>query len=116
MTRYCVRHQPSGRLLGDRLERADGFLSRLRGLLGRAALGPGEGLILEGCSGIHTGFMRFPIDVGFLDASARVRRVARALPPWRVAAAPGSAHVIELAAGGLAGVEPGDLLEIVPCG
>ena len=92
------------------LKRADGqpvcrcrvatsFLSRFLGLMGRAQLPPGNGLLLPGTSSVHTHFMRFPIDVVFLDSERRIVSVVKALRPWRLAKAKGATSVLELAAG-----------------
>ena len=78
---------------------ADRPLARMRGLLGRRSLPPGEGLLLRPAGSIHTAFMRFPIDAVFLDRDQRVVRLVRSLPPWRSAAARGARSVLELAAG-----------------
>lgn len=63
---------------------ADGLFPRMRGLLGRESLGPGEGLILRPCNSIHTFFMRFPIDAVFLDRSGLVIKAYHSLPAWRL--------------------------------
>ena len=92
------------------LERSDGRIlvtcaladrshTRLRGLLGRRELRPGEGVVLHPASAVHTAFMRFPIDVVFLDRTLRVLRIERSLRPWRAAARIHTAAVMELAAG-----------------
>ena len=78
---------------------ADSFFARLRGLLGAAELTRGEGVLFPGTRSVHTHFMRFPIDVVFLDREDRVVRIAPELPPWRAAAAPDASAVLELAAG-----------------
>jgi hypothetical protein len=78
---------------------ADSFLSRLRGLLGRRGLEVGEALWIPRTSSVHTHFMRFAIDVVFLDGEGRVAKVVRGLRPWRVAGARGAKDVLELPAG-----------------
>jgi uncharacterized protein len=78
---------------------ADRSLARMRGLLGRRGLGPGEGIVLHPASTIHTAFMRFAIDVVFVDHALRVQRIERSLPPWHAASRRRTAAVIELAAG-----------------
>jgi uncharacterized protein len=95
---------------------ADSFLTRGRGLLGRAALAPGEGLLIRGTSFVHTHFMRFPIDVVFLDADGVVVRVAADVRPWRAARYGGASDVLELAAGtsGRVGVREGVRLIAAP--
>jgi uncharacterized membrane protein (UPF0127 family) len=86
--------------------------SRRRGLLGRDAFDGSAALILSPCWTIHTAFMRFPIDVAFVDRDGRVVRVAEDMAPWRVAAAPSAAVTVELAAGVLRArdVQVGDQL------
>jgi uncharacterized membrane protein (UPF0127 family) len=98
-----------GAVVCERCELADGVWTRLRGLIGRAGLEPGAGLMLRPAWAIHTSFMRFPIDAVFLDEELRVLRVREGLRPWRAAVAPGAAAVLELPAGEAAriGVAPG---------
>ena len=83
----------------ERCRVADRPLGRMRGLLGRAALPAGEGVLLRPAAAVHTWFMRFPIDVVFLDADLRVTKVVPALRPWRLASGRGATGVLELAAG-----------------
>ena len=71
----------------------------MRGLLGRKELPSGEGILLKPSGSIHTFFMRFPIDVVFLDRELRVVSVSEAVPPWKVRGARGAKAVMELAAG-----------------
>ena len=78
---------------------ADTPLRRLRGLLGRERFEPGEGLLLRPAGSVHTSFMRFPIDVVFLDREATVVGVAEEVAPWRVVARRGARSVLELPAG-----------------
>ena len=99
---------------------AGSFWARFRGLMGRSALDPGEGLFLATTS-IHMFFMRFAIDALFVgeatgaDGEERaVVAVRHSLRPWRGLVMPvrGAAGVVEVAAGILAaaGVEVGDRL------
>ncbi len=94
---------------------ADRSLTRMKGLLGRSELPAGEGILLRPASSVHTWFMRFPIDVVFLDRELRVLRIVPALPPWKVAAKRGAHAVLELAAGECErrGVRDGELLRLV---
>jgi len=65
---------------------------------------------------VHTCFMRFPIDLCFLDEAGRVLNLVEALPPWRAASAFGASSVLELPAGTLRRSEvlQGDVLEMRP--
>ncbi len=103
----------AGRIVCERCEVADGLISRARGLLGRSGLGPGEGLLLRPAFSIHTFFMRFPIDVVFLDRNGEVVAVAESVRPWRAATRFRARAVLELAAGEAARLKlrPGERLE-----
>ncbi len=85
---------------GMRIKVARSFFARLAGLLGRRALAPDEGLLLAPCSNIHTFFMRFAIDVVFLDSDGLILSIHRDVKPWRVKAMRRAHACLELAAGG----------------
>ncbi len=91
-----------GSVVCDHCTIADAVISRTRGLLGRDSLPGGEGLLLRPAHSIHTAFMRFPIDVAFLDRELAVIKLVSDLAPWRTARARGAAAVLELAAGEIA--------------
>jgi uncharacterized protein len=109
----------SGDRIAERVGVARGMLGRMRGLLGRRPLEPGEGLLLAPCNGIHTVGMRYPIDALFLDRRDRVTRAVHAMDPGRfIPFVRGSARCIELPAGTLARlqVREGDEVWLVaPC-
>lgn len=90
--------------------------ARRRGLLGRDSLGANEGLLLTPCIAVHTAFMRFPIDVIFIDGDGRAVRVVPEVRPWRMTASLRAHAVIELAAGtaAAADIQVGDLLYLTP--
>ena len=82
------------------------FSSRLRGLMGRASLGEEEGLFLSNCSRVHCCFMRFPIDVLYVDCDLRGIEV-ETLEPWQLGKrVKGARHVLEMPAGYFDGVVP----------
>ncbi len=99
-----------GEVVCERCELADNPLKRMRGLLGRPGLEPGEGMLFRPAGSIHTMFMRFPLDVLFCDRKLVVVGVERDLRPWRMAARKGAKVVVELPVGGADGVNPGDRL------
>jgi uncharacterized membrane protein (UPF0127 family) len=102
-------------MLAAKVRSASTFLARFRGLMGVATLPASHGLLLDGDNAIHTFFMRFPIDVVFLDAECRVVHATAALRPWRVSRIVWRAEaVLELPAGTLeqTGTRVGDLLAI----
>ncbi len=89
---------------------------RMRGLLGKRGLDPGEGLLIRPAPSIHTFFMRFPIDVVFLSRQGEVLKVAERVRPWRARSCRHSYAVLELAAGeaGRRGIAVRDRLGTAP--
>ena len=62
---------------------ADTFYTRLKGLLGKSDLPKDTALWIKDCPSVHTFFMKFDIDVIFIDKHMRVTRVVENLKPWR---------------------------------
>lgn len=94
-----VLRRPDGTPACPRCEIADTAPSRMRGLLGRTGLQPGEGLLIRPTNSVHMFFMRFAIDVVFLDRELTVKKVVERLRPWRMAGCRGARSAVELAAG-----------------
>jgi uncharacterized protein len=94
-----------------RLELPQTHRERVRGLLGRDAVGDGQGMLFERTRSVHTVGMRTTIAVAFLDTGRRVLEVRR-LVPWRLAVCLRARHVLECAEG--IDVRPGDRLRIAP--
>jgi uncharacterized membrane protein (UPF0127 family) len=88
-----------GRVVAESVTVADSTGRRLRGLLGKKDLASGHGVLLRPAWSIHTAFMRFPIDVVFLDADQVVIKIVPSLPPFKTASCRGAREVIELRAG-----------------
>jgi hypothetical protein len=104
-----------GGIVCERVLVADQPMHRMPGLISRHMLPAGEGLLVMPAPSIHTAFMRFPIDVIFLDRELRVVKLVERLRPWRVAAARGASAALELAAGEVArrAIAAGDVLDVV---
>lgn len=83
MRSVTVEHPGRDAVLGDRIGVADSFWKRLRGLLGRAPLQEGEGLLIVPSSGVHMFGMRQALDVALLDGEDRVVATYPGLKPWR---------------------------------
>ena len=99
----------------EHVEIADRPGRRMRGLLGRESLDPGEGMLLQPAPSIHTWFMHFTIDAVFMDGTLRVKKIVEGLRPWRTAGARHAWGVLELAAGEVerCGIAVGDQLGVV---
>jgi uncharacterized membrane protein (UPF0127 family) len=104
----------AGDVVCERCEVPKSSFARARGLLGRSGLEPGDGMLIDAAPSVHMFFMRFPIDVVFLDRDWKVVRVVHGLRPWRVAAARRAVAALELPAGSAAeaGIEEGDVLSL----
>jgi hypothetical protein len=103
-----------GRELAARVAVADRPWQRLRGLIARPPLAAGEGMLIEPCSGIHTFFMGFAIDVVFLDAAGAVVAALGPVRPWRLTRIyPTATAALELPPGTVAatGTAEGDRIE-----
>jgi len=88
-----------GRVVAESVVVADSTLRRLRGLLGKGELQAGHGVLLRPAWSIHTAFMRFPIDVVFLDPDQIVIKIVPNLTPFKTASCRGAREVVELRAG-----------------
>src|SRR5689334_13383506 len=93
---------------------ADTSEKRRTGLLKRERLEAGEGLWITPCESVHTFFMKFPIDLVYLDKDKKVRKVRKAVPAWRLSACLTAHSILELPAGTIeeTGTRTGDVLEI----
>jgi uncharacterized protein len=113
-----VMKRADGSVACPRLAVADTVRTRMRGLLGRSGLGDGEGLLIRPTNSVHMFFMRFAIDVVFLDRELVVRKIVVTLLPWRMAACRGSRAALELPAGavGRRGITLGERLTLEPAG
>jgi len=111
-----VRNQTRNTVLATAAEVADTSAKRRTGLLKHTKLDPGEGLWIKPCESVHTFFMKFAIDLVYLDRNLRVRKVRHAVPAWRVSACLTAHSILELPAGTAkqTGTERGDELAIEP--
>jgi uncharacterized membrane protein (UPF0127 family) len=118
MARYdaaSVTNTTRGTTVAERCLIARGIAQRIFGLHLLPKLEAGHGLLLPGATTIDTTFMRYAIDLVFLDQSRRVTRIVPSMVPWRmVLSGHGGRDCLELPAGAAAAsrTEVGDVLEI----
>jgi uncharacterized protein len=110
---WVLQDTTTGEVLARSVEAAVDSTSRRRGLLGRTGLDDAA-LVIAPCNAVHTFFMRFPIDVVFVDRSGRVLGIAASVPAWRMTASLRAFATIELAAGTAArtGTATGHILSL----
>ena len=80
----CVFNRTREAFLGLRVAPADTVLLRLKGLLGRIAFKPHDGIWLIPSRGIHTIGMLFAVDLIYLDAANKVMHLVENLGPFRI--------------------------------
>jgi hypothetical protein len=108
-------NQATGQVIASRVKIAQDFQSRSTGLLNRSSLDENEGLLIKPCNSIHTFFMKFPIDVLFLDQKGKVVKIGESIKPWRLFGALfKGCMVLEIRAGRLKQVKTtvGDIIKI----
>jgi uncharacterized membrane protein (UPF0127 family) len=113
--KIVVRNQTRNTVLADSAEVADTSEKRRTGLLKHDRLDPGQGLWIVPCESVHSFFMKFAIDLVYLDRSKKVKKVRHNMVPWRMSACLTAQSILELPAGVLksTGTKAGDQLEIV---
>ncbi len=109
-----MRNHTRDTILGEAVEIADTSEKRRVGLLKHERLEPGSGLWIVPCESVHTFFMKFPIDLVYLDKQRKVRKVRHAVPAWRLSACLTAHSILELPAGTVekSGTMPGDVLSL----
>jgi uncharacterized membrane protein (UPF0127 family) len=112
--KIVVRNRTRNTILADAVELADTSEKRRTGLLKHERLDPGQGLWIVPCESVHSFFMKFAIDLVYLDRNHKVRKVRHRMVPWRVSACLSAHSIIELPAGAVAasGTQAGDQLEM----
>jgi hypothetical protein len=96
--KFLVRNETRQTVLGT-ADVANTSAKRRAGLLKRQSFEPGAGLWIVPCEAVHSFFMKFAIDVVYLDRKKRVRKVTANLVPWRISGCLTAHSVLELPAG-----------------
>lgn len=108
-----IIHLPTNQVLVSKLRHADTYFTRLRGLIGLPKLEVKEGILISPCKQVHTHFMKYMIDVVFLDKHFTVVNKIVAMPSWKVSNYVAVArYVLELPAYTATNIEPADQLKM----
>jgi len=113
-----VRNKTKNTIVVEEALMADTFWRRLIGLMGKPELEENSGIILTPCNSVHTLFMRFPIDVIFLNNKLEVLLIKQNLRPWSISPIVANAkYVLEVNAGKTLAshTEIGDSIDFLPC-
>ena len=116
MTLYKITNLDKNSDLARAAEIARTSAARQKGLLGRTSLPEGGGLWIIPCESVHTFFMKFPIDLVYINRKNIVKKVRRNVGPWRLSACFSAHSIIELPVGAIdrSQTSPGDKLEFMP--
>ena len=114
MKLLTIRKPSTGQVLGDRIRHCTTGRDRRIGLLKDKELGPGDGILLEPCEGVHTFGMKFPIDIVFLNRNRKIVALYPAVPARRLRVSLRAHSTLELPAGSIArlGLQTEQPLEI----
>jgi hypothetical protein len=112
-SRLKVFNRTRQTILGTSIEVANHGATRRKGLLGRSGISSGEGIWIVPCESVHTFWMKFPIDLVYLDRDKKVKKVRSDVAPWRLSACLSAHSVLEFASGTIYSTQtrPGDCLE-----
>lgn len=97
-----LKIKETGHVLAYDAYEAKSIKERMLGLMFSTDLPRGDALWIKPCNSIHTFFMKYSIDVLFLDRNFIVTKIYESLPPWRITPIHfQSSSVVELRGGSL---------------
>lgn len=82
---------------GIEIKRAVTFKDRLCGFMFKKSAG--YAILFEKCRAVHTCFMRFNIDIVFMDKDENIIKEVKNLKPWRLALCWKAYYVLEIPSG-----------------
>ncbi len=95
-----VINKRSDKVIGSKIVYANRMYTRFIGLLGRTELNINEGVFLTPCNSVHMMFMKFPIDLLFLDRKNKIIHIVENIRPWQISRIVFKAQsVLEIATG-----------------
>lgn len=111
---YKLVNKRNGEVIVKEARIADSFFKRFLGLMFRKDMSLEEALVFHHTNSVHTCFMRFAIDVIFLDKNMQICKICRTLKPWRLAGSLAAKTTIEFPANKLSqqDISVGDTLFI----
>ena len=114
--KYRLHNITRNTLLGDAIDLANTSRKRRIGLLEHVRLNAGEGLWIVPCESVHTFFMKFALDLVYLDRTHIVCKTVANVPPWRMSMCFLAHSIVELPAGSIeqGGIRKGDQLVFAP--
>lgn len=109
-----IRNKETNALIADNIGLANTMITRFVGLMNKKKLEDNEGILLTPCSSIHMMFMKFPLDIVFLDKKNKVIKIIENIKPWKISPVVFMAQsVLELPSGTVSkiGLKINDILD-----
>lgn len=110
-----IYNSSNNNLIADNVKLANSFITRTLGLIPKTTISEDEGLVIKPCCSVHTFFMRFGIDILFVNKRNEIIALYENVNPWRILPIHLTAfYVVELAAGTIStkNIEKGDIISI----
>ncbi len=79
-----LSHKTTGKVIVNSVTKARTILERMVGLLGKKEIPNDFTLWISPCKSIHTFFMKFPIDVLFVDKQLCIVSLFNSVPPGKI--------------------------------
>ena len=79
-----IINETRDQVVADRAQTARSYFHRMIGLMGKKSLDQGDGLIIDPCSSVHTHWMRFAIDVIYVNNDHAIVGIDHDLHPWHI--------------------------------
>ena len=113
---YNILNKTKDKTICTNAKLAKNYFTRLIGLMFRKKLDNNECLAFYNAPSIHTCFMRFPLDLVFLDIEGKVIKVCEGVKPWRFVIGRRSHLTLEFPPHKISteNIELGDILELLP--
>lgn len=112
-----IYNSSKNNLIAGEVKLADSFIKRGLGLLPKSSISEDEGLVIKPCCSVHTIFMRFSIDILFINKKNEVIALYKSVKPYRILPIHlTSSYVVELASGVInaKNIKKGDTLTLAP--
>lgn len=84
MNKVIIKNITKQNIIAENGNITSGFYDRFKGLMGKKEIKHDEALIIKPCNSIHMFFMKFSIDVIFIDKNDRVCEMIKNIKPWKV--------------------------------
>ncbi|MBC77085.1 MAG: hypothetical protein CME64_13810 [Halobacteriovoraceae bacterium] len=108
-----IVHKKTNKVIASQVRVANTFLSRLKGLMFIKQMKGFDAMLIENTNSVHNCFVRFSIDLIFINSEWKIVKIVKNFRPWRFSWIYFKArHVLELPAGSVGDeIQTGDYLE-----